>query len=93
MEGIRVGGSVPVYREFLLVVRLDWAILRETLNNFNGAVELSVDKLVRVHGLDEGQRGVREVGREIGGNGETPFLSVDVDVGEWVFGKMIGNRG
>ena len=67
-----MGSSGPVYRELLLVVGLDWAVLRETLDNFDGAVELSVDKLMRVHGLDEGWRGVRGVGREIGGNAEQP---------------------
>ena len=49
-----MGSSGPVYRELLLVVGLDGAVLRETLDNFDGAVELSVDKLMRVHGADEG---------------------------------------
>ena len=48
------GSNTPIHRELLLIVGLDWAILWETLDNFYGAVELGVDKLVRVHGPDEG---------------------------------------
>ena len=45
--------TAPIHRELLLVVGLNWAILWETLDDPDGAVELSVDKLVRVHGSDE----------------------------------------
>lgn len=55
------GRDTPVHCELLLVVRLYRAILWETLDNFDRAVELSVDKLVRVHVLGRGQFGAREV--------------------------------
>ena len=47
------GGSAPIHRELLLIVGLDWTSLWETLDDFDGAVELGVDELVRVHGLCE----------------------------------------
>ena len=53
--------TAPIHRELLLVVGLNWAILWETLDDPDGAVELSVDKLVRVHGSDERQCRVQEV--------------------------------
>lgn len=55
MDGIqtRMVGGIPIHSEFLLVVSLDWAVLWETLHYFDGAVKLGVDKLVRVHGLNE----------------------------------------
>lgn len=71
-----MGSNVPVHRKLLLIVSLDWAVLWETLDNFDGAVELSVDKLVRVHGMNKGWYGVQGVGREIEGNRE-PTRSLD----------------
>lgn len=46
--------GVPIHGEFVLVVGLDRSILWETLDDFHGAVELSVDELVRVHSLTRG---------------------------------------
>lgn len=57
--------ATPIHRELLLVVRLDWASLWETLDDPDSAVELGIDKLVRVHGSDERQCEVQEV--EVGG--------------------------
>ena len=44
--------AVPIHRELLLVVGLDWAILWETLDDPDGVVELGIDKLVGVHEIN-----------------------------------------
>lgn len=80
--------NTPIHRKLLLVVGLDWAILWETLDNFDGAVELGIDKLVRVHGSDKGQYGVWEVGRGIEGDRESTLPLDRVLTSGWVFGKM-----
>ena len=54
--------TAPIHRELLLIVGLDWANLWETLDDPDGAVELGIDKLVRVHGSEERQREVQEAG-------------------------------
>jgi len=59
-EGVRVTSAAPIHRELLLIVGLDWAVLWETLYDPDGAVELGIDKLVRVHDLDERQCEVQE---------------------------------
>lgn len=46
VERIKCEGNVPIHSKLLLIVGLYWAILWETLNNFNCTVELGVDKLV-----------------------------------------------
>ena len=39
-------GNIPIHSEFILIVGLNWTILWEALDNFDSAVELSVDELV-----------------------------------------------
>lgn len=56
--------NVPIHGEFLFVVGLDWTILWETLDDFHGAVELSFDKLMRVHSFAKGEFKAQAVGRE-----------------------------
>jgi hypothetical protein len=63
--------NVPIHGEFLLIVGLDWTILRETLDNFYGTVKLSVDKLMRVHGLFKDKYRAQGVGREFERSRET----------------------
>ena len=58
MEWEKSGANAPIHCKLLLVVGLDRTSLRETLDNLDGAVELGVDKLVRVHALDRGQYGI-----------------------------------
>jgi len=57
-----VVNTVPIHRELLLIVGLDWAILWEALDDPDCAVELGIDKLVGVHGSGKRQCEVEEAG-------------------------------